>query len=154
MELSDLSRCEESLSRWSWRICNPSKLLELVSTFSSHSHEAMFAIYVTKELDLLSIDIVGKGSVSQVKADYREVLARASQIGAGGFFLVHNHPSGDPTPSEADIWYTIKMRRLSYELDLPLLDHFVVAGSQMRRVGPGILGDEPSTWTFPKKTGG
>ncbi len=86
--------------------------------------------------------------------DYREVLARASQIGAGGFFLVHNHPSGDPTASQADINYTLKMRRLSYLLELPLLDHFVVAGSQMRRVGPGLYGDEPEIYTRSEKSGG
>lgn len=154
MELPNIIDDHRPFSGWPWRIRNPAELFDLVSTFSNHSHEVMLAIYVTRQLDLLSIDIVGKGNVSQVTVDYREVLARASQIGAGGFFLVHNHPSGDPTPSEADINYTVRMRRLSYQLDLPLLDHFIVAGSQMRRVGPGVFGDEPSTWTLPEKSVG
>ena len=98
----------------------------------------MLAIYVSKEMDLLAIDIVGKGSISHVSVDYRDVLTRAWQIGAGAFFLVHNHPSGNPRPSQADIDYTHRMRRLSYQFDLPLLDHFVVAGPRMERVGIGM----------------
>lgn len=113
----------------------------------------MLAIYVTGDLDLLSIDVVGRGSRDQVKVDYREVLARASQLSAAGFFLVHNHPSGDPTPSKADIMYTARMKRLSHELDLILLDHFIIAGSQMRRVGPSILGAEDEVWTLTDKPG-
>ena len=154
MELSKIIEAESPFSGWPWRIRNPIELLKLVSTFSACSHEAMLAIYVTSKLDLLSIDIVGRGSVGQVKADYREILARASQLGAGAFYLVHNHPSGNPTPSEADVNYTRRMKRLSYELELPLLDHFIVAGSQMRRVGTGILGEECSVWTLPEKTHG
>jgi proteasome lid subunit RPN8/RPN11 len=52
--------------------------------------------------------------------------------------LVHNHPSGNPKPSQADIRFTNRLKRLSNELDLPLLDHFVVSGSRMERVGIGI----------------
>jgi len=95
----------------------------------------MLAFYVTKELNLLAIDIVGKGSISEVPVNFAEVLCRGVQLGAGGFLLVHNHPSGDPTPSQADIRFTNRMRRLSHELDLPLLDHFVVSGARIERVG-------------------
>lgn len=154
MGFSNILSVERPFSGWPWRLSDPLELFKLVSMFSGYSHEAMFAFYVTRDLDLLSIDIVGKGTVNQVKVDYREVLARASQLGAGAFFLVHNHPSGDPTPSEADINFTTNMRRLSYQLELPLLDHFIVTGTQMRRVGIGILGEVDEVWTLPEKSDG
>lgn len=95
----------------------------------------MLAFFVTKELDLLAVDVIGKGSISQVKVNFRDILGRGVQLGAGAFLLVHNHPSGSPKPSKADIEFTHRLRRLSNELDLPLLDHFVVSGPRMERVG-------------------
>ena len=132
---SNLLKNDRPFGAWPWRICNQAGLLQLVSSMSRESHEAMLAFYVTKELELLAIDIVGKGSISEVKVNFRDILARGSQVGAGAFLLVHNHPSGNPQPSQADIQFTQRLRRLSNELDLPLLDHFVVAGSRMERVG-------------------
>lgn len=143
MEFSNIISDGSPFSAWPWRICNQAGLSQLICSLSGESHEAMLAIYVTRELDLLAIDVIGKGSISQVRVEYKEVLTRASQIGAGAFFLVHNHPSGDPTPSKADIDYTSRLKRLSYELDLPLLDHFVVAGLLMERVGPGLYDPSP-----------
>jgi len=98
----------------------------------------MLAFYLTKQLDLLAIDIVGKGSLSQVEVSFSDVFSRGHLIGAGAFILVHNHPSGDPRPSQADIKFTYRLKRISHDLDMPLLDHFVVAGSRMERVGIGI----------------
>lgn len=135
MEISNIFERDRPFSAWPWRIFNQAGIFQLVSSLSRESHEAMLALYVTKDIELLAIDIVGKGSVSQVRVNFADVLCRGRQIGAGAFLLVHNHPSGDPTPSEADIRFTHRMRRLSHELDLPLLDHFIVSGSRMERVG-------------------
>ena len=135
-------------SRWPWRIFNREGLLQLVGVLSTETHETMLALYVTTDFEMLAIDMLGKGSISQVKVKYRDVLTRASLVGAGAFFLVHNHPSGDPRPSQADLDYTVRMKRLSYEMDMPLLDHFVVAGGRIERVGPGLFDGcaEPPTW--------
>lgn len=78
---------------------------------------------------------MARGSVAEVSIDVGTVIYRARSIGAQGFLLVHNHPSGDPTPSSADIKVTQRLRRISSELDVPLLDHFIVAGTRMEAVG-------------------
>jgi DNA repair protein RadC len=135
MEFTKILEDDRPFAAWPWRILNQAGLFQLVNSLSRASHEAMLAFYVTKALDLLAIDIVGKGSISNVKVNLADILCRGRQLGAGAFLLVHNHPGGNPKPSQADIRFTNKMRRLSNELDLPLLDHFVISGSRMERVG-------------------
>jgi DNA repair protein RadC len=48
---------------------------------------------------------------------------------------VHNHPSGNPNPSKADIQITGRLRRTSAEIEMPLLDHLIIAGDEIVSVG-------------------
>jgi DNA repair protein RadC len=48
---------------------------------------------------------------------------------------VHNHPSGNPKPSKADIQITGRLRRASAELEMPMLDHLIIGGDQIESVG-------------------
>jgi DNA repair protein RadC len=57
-----------------------------------------------------------------------DVLRAAIRLGASGFVLVHNHPSGDPTPSAEDVVFTQHTLRAALAVGVPLLDHVVVAG--------------------------
>jgi DNA repair protein RadC len=70
-----------------------------------------------------------------VAVDFRQLIGRGLRIGAAGFLLVHNHLSGDPRPSAADVQVTNRLRRLSAELEMPLLDHLIVAGAKFARSG-------------------
>jgi len=51
------------------------------------------------------------------------------------FILVHNHPSGDPSPSSTDIRLTVRLANVSRELDMPLLDHLIIAGDAIISCG-------------------
>jgi DNA repair protein RadC len=66
---------------------------------------------------------------------YAAILCRGHALKASGFILVHNHPSGDARPSATDVRTTNILRRLSHELDLPLLEHFIIAGDELTTVG-------------------
>jgi DNA repair protein RadC len=109
-------------------------LFEYVRSLSEETHEWLLAFYVDKELNLLSTETVAKGGLDQCPIDFGAILCRGRALGAKGFLLVHNHPSGDPTPSKPDIAITQRLRRCSEEFEMPLLDHFVVAGEQMIQV--------------------
>lgn len=106
-----------------------------VSSLGDETHEWLLALFVTKELHLLAVDTISRGTVSECKVSFRRILCRGAALNAAGFVLVHNHPSGDPRPSEADIRVTRRLSRISRELDMPFLDHFIVAGDQMMSVG-------------------
>ena len=118
-----------------WHVRDRASLFEYVRSLSGDTHEWLLAFYVDKCLNLLSVETIAKGDVSGVAIDVGKIICRGRALSAKGFLLVHNHPSGDSRPSKADIFVTVKLRRTSEEMDMPLLDHFIVAGGQMRSVG-------------------
>ena len=68
----------------------------------------------------------------------RTIIADAAQHGSAGIVLAHNHPSGDPRPSESDLRSTRRLATAAEALDCTLLDHLVFAGTEctsLRRLG-------------------
>ena len=70
---------------------------------------------------------VARGSLTQVEVHPREVFRPLIRIGAAGAIAVHNHPSGDPTPSPEDLALTRRLREVGELVGIPLVDHVVVA---------------------------
>lgn len=118
-----------------WRIANRSALFAYVNSLGNESREWLLAFYVDADLNLLAVKTVACGSASDVEVDFGAILHYGRELSARGFVLVHNHPSGDAMPSKADIEVTRRMRHISTELNIPLLDHLIVAGAQMRPIG-------------------
>ena len=69
---------------------------------------------------------ISKGTVSETVASPRECMKEALRYGAVNIILMHNHPSGNPTPSGADILMTERIKRASELLDINLLDHIII----------------------------
>jgi len=79
-----------------------------------------------------------KGGPASVGIPVRMIVAEAARRGSAGILLAHNHPSGDPRPSDADHRATRKLARALEAIDLSLLDHLIFADGQcssMRRLG-------------------
>lgn len=89
--------------------------------------ECLLSLYVNSGLRLMRIETIAEGDSGQVLLHARKIIACGLVIGAAGYILVHNHPSGIPEPSNADIAATAHVRRLSAELGLQLVDHLIVA---------------------------
>jgi len=60
----------------------------------------------------------------------REIFLEALEARAVNIVLLHNHPSGDPTPSKADLALTENVREMGEKLDVPLLDHIVIGDNK------------------------
>ncbi len=90
--------------------------------------------------------VVHVGSMGASLVHPREVFAPAVRMGASGLIVVHNHPSGDPTPSVEDVSVTERLWRGGQLLGIPLLDHVVVG-----RESYCALGDRIERW---KRNGG
>ena len=85
-------------------------------------------------------DSLGVGTVDHVPVYPREVVRRALDLNASALILVHNHPSGDPEPSEADIAMTKEVEKACGVLGLTLHDHIIVgAGREVSLRGLGHL---------------
>ncbi|MGX7924942.1 JAB domain-containing protein [Tsuneonella sp. HG094] len=78
------------------------------------------------------------GHAGSIALNYRDLIGRALANGAAGLLLIHNHPSGNPTPSKADVASTRALAALCAPLEITVHDHLVVGGDRvvsMRRTG-------------------
>ncbi len=90
------------------------------------SQEHFFACYLDVKNRLLGTQEISIGNLAAAPVDIKEVLRWGIRYKAYGIILVHNHPSGDPTPSESDIRLTRKFAKAAEFLDMRVLDHVVI----------------------------
>ncbi len=90
--------------------------------------EHFLAMFLDIRNRILALSTISVGSLTASIAHPREVFREAIRYSAAGVILVHNHPSGDPTPSREDIQLTKQMMKAGEIMGIPVLDHVVVAG--------------------------
>jgi DNA repair protein RadC len=101
----------------------------------ARSREAIIAIYLDTRLHLLRIERLAEGTPKSCQIPVARLIHIGLDVGAAGIILVHNHPSGDPTHSEADRHATAKISLTARDLDMHLLDHIVIAGGKITSCG-------------------
>lgn len=103
------------------------QLLAYVRTaMAGLSREQFRVIYLDRRNRLLRDDWLADGTVDHAPVYPREVMRLALELAASSMILVHNHPSGDPTPSSADIAMTRQLVEAARTLGLQIHDHLVV----------------------------
>ena len=90
-------------------------------------HEEAWVLHLTSSGKVIAKEMISKGCLDKTALDCRTVLRQALLHNAGSIILLHNHPSGSPVPSGADIAFTDKLRKACQMMDIHLLDHIVVA---------------------------
>ena len=88
--------------------------------------ELLICMMLDTKNHLLGEEMVFKGTVNSSLVNPREIFLAAVSYHAVGILLVHNHPSGDPTPSRADMDFTERVRRAGDILGIPLIDHIII----------------------------
>jgi len=96
--------------------------------------EIFLALGVDVRSGLLDVVEVARGTVNGVEVHPREVFRPLIRMAAAGAVLVHNHPSGDPTPSYEDVELTRRMRAVGEVLGIPVIDHVVVSERSFRSI--------------------
>jgi len=116
-------------------------LIAYCRTAMAHLGTEQFRVlFLDRKNVLVADEAQGRGTVDHVPVYPREVVKRALELNASALILVHNHPSGDPAPSEADIAMTARMRRAAEALDIVLHDHIVVGkGAELSFRAEGYL---------------
>ena len=89
--------------------------------------EQFRVLFLDKKNALLADEVQQKGTIDHTPLYPREVIRRSLEIGASAIILVHNHPSGDPTPSPADIDMTREVAEAGAKLGVTVHDHIIVA---------------------------
>ena len=105
-------------------------LLDYCHTTMAHRETEQFRVlYLDRKNVLIADEAQATGTVDHVPVYPREVAKRALELNASALILVHNHPSGDPTPSPADLDMTQQIIRACEVLGLTLHDHLIIGKS-------------------------
>jgi len=104
-----------------------SALLAYVRIALAHEPREQFRVlFLDKKNQLIADDVMGRGTVDHAPVYPREVVRRALELSASAAILVHNHPSGDPAPSRADIDMTRQVIEAGRALGVAVHDHLIV----------------------------
>jgi len=96
------------------------------SAMANRSDEQFRVLFLDRKNCLIMDELLGQGTVDHVPVYPREIVKRALELSASALILVHNHPSGDPTPSPEDIAMTQKISDACATLSITLHDHIIV----------------------------
>jgi DNA repair protein RadC len=104
-----------------------SALLAYVKTALAHEAREQFRVlFLDKKNQLIADELMNRGTVDHAPVYPREIMRRALELSASAVILVHNHPSGDPTPSNPDIDMTRQVIEAARALRISVHDHLVV----------------------------
>ena len=104
--------------------------LRFVDRLSDLPHEEFWILLLRRSNHVLAEIKISSGGLAGTVADPKIIFGRALALRAAAIVLIHNHPSGNPKPSTSDKSLTNNMREAGKFLDLPVLDHIIVAGKQ------------------------
>ena len=118
-------------------------LLDYCHTTMAHRSTEQFRIlFLDTKNVVIADEEQAQGTVDHVPVFPREVVKRALQLNASALILVHNHPSGDPTPSQADIQMTRQINTAASALGVTVHDHLIIGKScELSFRASGLLGD-------------
>jgi DNA repair protein RadC len=89
-------------------------------------NEEFRVLFLDRKNVLIADEVQTKGTVDHAPVYPREIVKRALELSASSLILVHNHPSGDPTPSKADIAMTREITAAAKALGITVHDHLVI----------------------------
>lgn len=99
---------------------------QMITELSGYEQEHLLAFYLDNRNRILKRKVIFIGTVNSAPAVPRDILAQSVRIMATGIVVVHNHPSGNPDPSEADIAFTHDLNQSCRMLGSTLVDHLIV----------------------------
>lgn len=116
--------------------------------FAGLDHERLLVVCLDARNRVLAVRLASVGSAKFTIVDPATVFRLALRAGAAAVIAVHNHPSGDPTPSRDDQEATRVLMQVGILLRVPVLDHVVIAGGGYSSMAANVMGKEP----YPLRT--
>ncbi len=106
------------------------KLLDYCYVAMAHEKREHFRVlFLNRKNQLMADEVQQVGTVDHTPVYPREIVRRALELGATAMILVHNHPSGDPSPSDSDIAMTEEIIKAAAALDILVHDHLIISQS-------------------------
>lgn len=101
----------------------------LHADMAHHPTERVRVLHLNCRNMLMKDEIVSRGTIDGATVHVREIIARALELGSSALILVHNHPSGDPSPSTEDVATTRALIEAARPFGIHLHDHVIVGSS-------------------------
>ncbi|MDR0942212.1 MAG: DNA repair protein RadC [Holosporales bacterium] len=92
--------------------------------------EELRVIFLNAVNEVIADDVLQEGDIDSVEICPRSIMKKCLENGAKGVILVHNHPSGDPTPSVNDVYTTMKIKEAANTLGIVIVDHIIIGGER------------------------
>lgn len=121
------------------RYTAPKQVFDTFSFLRQETKEYFFAIHLDGKNRICCVDEVSVGSLNQSVVHPREVFKTALLSSAAAIIVLHNHPTGDPTPSGEDIQITRRLKETGEIIGVKLLDHIIIGDSYLSFVAQGLL---------------
>jgi len=122
------------------RYTYPSQVYETFSFLMRETKENFITLHLDGKNRIMAMDLVSIGSLNQSIVHPREVFKTACLSNAAALILIHQHPTGDPTPSSEDIAITRRLKEAGEILGIKVLDHIIVGeGEYLSFVERGLL---------------
>jgi DNA repair protein RadC len=129
MHFGIITKTEKSVFFPPRRICALDEVVSGLSAFlADRDHECLVIMHLSEKMEYLQFTC-HLGDEASVMAPTKKIVGDAIELGTKGLILAHNHPSGDASPSTADINFTKQIALLCEQLDVTLLDHLIFAGA-------------------------
>ena len=128
-------RISRPIKNFNVQIKSPQDVADLlINELKYEKREIVKVLTLNVKNNILKIQDIALGGTSFAVFEIKDVLKEAIKIGAPKIILVHNHPSGDPTPSHDDIELTQKLEQVSKMLEIELLDHVVIGDGKYKSI--------------------
>lgn len=130
--IAELSaRISRGIAKEGLIINNPKTISEyFMETLRHRKTECVMLVCMDAKGEMIGEKMISQGSVKMAPVSPREVFMEALSAEAVSIILVHNHPSGNPQPSEADEELTKQLYLAGKQLDIPLLDHIIIGDNR------------------------
>lgn len=112
------------------KITSPQDIAEeLIPILRDENKEQFIVICLNKSNKIIRKEVISVGSLDSSVVHPREIFKVAVENNAASIILIHNHPSGNPQPSNEDISITKKLVEAGKMMDIPVFDHIIIAGN-------------------------
>lgn len=123
------------------QISSPHDAIRLVSDMKYLDQEELRVVFLNTKNYVLAIETVFRGGLDSVEVYPREIFRRAVAYSAAAIIVIHNHPSGDSTPSQDDRLLTKRLVQAGAIMGVPVLDHIVIGILTHTSIEHGIISD-------------
>ncbi len=124
----------------SMRFTKPEQVFEMFRDLRRETKEHFITLHLDGKNRIVCFDRVSIGSLNQAIVHSREVFKTACLSNAAAILLVHNHPTGDPAPSQEDLAITRRIKEAGEILGIKVLDHIIVGDNDfLSFVEKGLL---------------